>query len=72
MQLGGFAFPLRNMPMPIQWLTELFPATHYIRLSRDVYLRGEGFVGVFPDLAVLAVFGAVLGALALRTIGERT
>ncbi len=71
MQLGGFAFPLRNMPMPMQWVTELFPATHYIRLSRDVYLRGEGFLGVLPDLAVLAVFGLVLGALALRTIGER-
>ena len=72
MQLGGFAFPLRNMPMPMQWVTELFPATHYIRLSRDVYLRGEGFFGVLPDLAVLAVYGVVLGALALRTIGERT
>ena len=72
MQLGGFAFPLRNMPMPIQWVTELFPATHYIRLSRDVYLRGAGFFGVLPDLAVLALFGVVLGALALRTIGERT
>jgi len=72
MQLGGFAFPLRNMPMPMQWVTELFPATHYIRLSRDVYLRGEGFFGVLPDLAVLVVYGVVLGALALRTIGERT
>jgi ABC-2 type transport system permease protein len=72
MQLGGFAFPLRSMPIPIQWVTELFPATHYIRLSRDVYLRGEGFFGVLPDLAVLAVFGVALAALALRTIGERT
>ena len=71
MQLGGFAFPLRNMPLPIQWVTELFPATHYIRLSRDVYLRGAGFFGVWQDLAVLAVFGLVLGTLALRTIGER-
>jgi ABC-2 type transport system permease protein len=59
------------MPMPIQWLSELFPATHYIRLSRAVYLRGEGLFGVLPDLAVLVVFGIVLGALALRTIGER-
>ena len=69
---GGFALPLRSMPTPIQWVTELFPATHYIRLSRDVYLRGEGFFGVLPDLAVLAVFGTFLAALALRTIGERT
>ncbi len=41
-QLSGFAFPIRNMPTPVQWLAELIPATHYIRVSRAIYLRGAG------------------------------
>ena len=41
-QLSGFAFPTRNMPIVLQWFAELFPATHYIRVSRGIYLRGEG------------------------------
>ena len=24
-QLSGFAFPIRNMPLPVQWLAEIFP-----------------------------------------------
>jgi len=70
-QLSGFAFPLRNMPVPVQWLAELFPATHYIRVSRAVYLRGAGPLDLLPELALLAFFGALLVAGALRTMGSR-
>jgi ABC-2 type transport system permease protein len=71
-QLSGFAFPIRNMPRPVQWLTELLPATHYIRFSRGVYLRGEGPLALWPELVALAVFGVVLVAMALRTLERRT
>jgi ABC-2 type transport system permease protein len=70
-QLSGFAFPIRNMPMPVQWLTELFPATHYIRISRAIYIRAEGFVDVLPELAPLVVFATLLTVIALRTIESR-
>ncbi|MCW5890796.1 MAG: ABC transporter permease [bacterium] len=70
-QLSGFAFPIRNMPVPLQWVTELFPATHYIRVSRGVYLRGEGPLDLLPELAILAVFSVLLLGAALRTLGTR-
>ena len=69
-QLSGFAFPIRNMPLPVQWLAELFPATHYIRVSRAIYLRGEG---VARAAARARGPGALrrrcCSALALRTLG---
>jgi len=71
-QLSGFAFPIRNMPTPVQWLTEVFPATHYIRFTRGLYLRGEGVLELWPELLVLAAFGGVLVTLALRTLERRT
>ena len=70
-QLSGFAFPIRNMPLPVQWLAELFPATHYIRVTRGVYLRGEGLLELWPELFVLALFGALLVAVALRSLERR-
>lgn len=70
-QLSGFAFPIRNMPRPVQWLAELFPATHYIRITRGIYLRGEGPLALWPELLVLAVFGIALVMLALRTLERR-
>jgi ABC-2 type transport system permease protein len=70
-QLSGFAFPIPNMPIPVQWLAELFPATHYIRVSRAIYLRGEGFLDLLPELAMLMLFGAILVGFALRSIEAR-
>jgi ABC-2 type transport system permease protein len=70
--LSGFAFPVRSMPGIVQWLVELLPATHYIRLSRAIYLRGEGPVDLAGELVVLALFALVLVSLAIRSIGRRT
>jgi ABC-2 type transport system permease protein len=70
-QLSGFAFPIRSMPTVVQWLAEVFPATHYIRISRAIYIRGEGPLSLLPEMALLALFAVILMAYALRTIEAR-
>ncbi len=70
-QMSGFAFPIRNMPLPFRVLAEVFPATHYIRVTRAIYLRAEGPLALLPELAVLGLCGIVLVALALRSIEAR-
>ena len=55
--LGGFIFPVRNMPTVFQWIAEVIPATHYIRVARAIYLRGAGPIELLPELALLALFG---------------
>src|SRR5439155_1205010 len=56
-QLSGFAFPTRNMPFVFRWLAEAFPATHYIRVSRAIYLRAAGPEALAWELTVLALSG---------------
>lgn len=70
-QLSGFAFPVANMPTVVQWFTQLFPATHYIRVSRGIYLRGEGPIALAPELVLLAVFSVGLLVLARRSLESR-
>ena len=70
-QLSGFAFPIRNMPAVVRWLTELLPATHYIRLSRAIYLRAAGPIALLPEIGFLVLFGVILIGFALRTIEAR-
>jgi len=70
-QLSGFLFPIRNMPHLVQWFTNILPATHYIAIGHAVYLRGQGLVGILPDLAFLIVAGVVLVGYALRAIEAR-
>jgi ABC-2 type transport system permease protein len=70
-QVSGFVFPIRSMPRVVQWIAEIFPATHYLRVSRAIYIRGEGPLTLFPELLLLLLFGALLMGFALRTIEAR-
>ena len=40
--LSGFMFPFRGMPVWAQWIGEIFPTTHAMRIVRGVLLKGNG------------------------------
>jgi ABC-2 type transport system permease protein len=65
MLLSGFMFPFRGMPVWAQWLGELFPLTHFLRIVRGILLKGSGFADVWPRLWPLALFLLVVAAIAL-------
>ena len=65
--LSGFAFPIRNMPTVVQWLTYLNPVRYFIEIVRGIFLKGSGVEVLWPQMTCLAVYGvAVLGLSALR------
>ena len=70
-QLSGFIFPVHNMPTWLQWFPKVFPATHYIAVSRAIYLRGEGALTLWPELLFILAGGVVLVGLAVRSVGAR-
>ncbi|MDH3208795.1 MAG: ABC transporter permease [Burkholderiaceae bacterium] len=63
--LSGFMFPFRGMPQWAQWLGELLPLTHFLRIVRGILLKGNGATQVLPELWPMLAFVAVAGALAL-------
>jgi ABC-2 type transport system permease protein len=66
--LSGFMFPYAGMPRPAQWLAEIFPMTHFIRLIRGIMLRGAHLTELWPELAALGAFCVVTLTIAvLRT-----
>ncbi|MBI3767118.1 MAG: ABC transporter ATP-binding protein/permease [Deltaproteobacteria bacterium] len=69
--LGGFIFPVRNMPVFFRELSRLLPATHFIAISRAIYLRAAGPLALLPELALLGLFGVVLMSIAFRTVAKR-
>jgi ABC-2 type transport system permease protein len=65
--LSGFIFPIANMPQAIQWLTHVIPLRYFLVIVRGIFLKGNGFGVLWPQVAVLLVFGAsILGLSALR------
>ncbi|MGA1844404.1 MAG: ABC transporter permease [bacterium] len=65
--LSGFAFPIRNMPLPVQYLTYLNPLRYFMEIVRGIFLKGTGIVVLWPQMLALLAFGiAVLGLSVLR------
>ena len=66
--LSGFMFPYAGMPWPAQWLAEIFPMTHFMRLIRGILLRAATLADLWPELAALGAFIViVLGVAIART-----
>jgi len=65
--LSGFAFPIRNMPGPVQVLTYLNPIRYFMEIVRGIFLKGIGVEVLWPQMAALAALGTmILGFSALR------
>jgi ABC-2 type transport system permease protein len=61
--LSGFAFPIRNMPVAVQYITYLNPLRYFLEVVRGIFLKGVGASVLWPQLAVMAVYGAVIMGL---------
>jgi len=67
MLLSGFAFPIRNMPVVVQYLTYLNPIRYFLQIVRNIFLKGVGIESLWQEMVALAVFGiTILSLSALR------
>lgn len=69
--LSGFMFPFSGMPRAAQWLAEVLPLTHFLRLIRGVMLRGAGLWEMWADVLALLAFTAVMMTLAILRFRKR-
>ena len=65
MLLSGFIFPLANMPVALQWVCQVVPATWFIEGIKGVMLKGQPLVDLWLPLVVLGGMTLVLIGLAL-------
>ena len=52
--LSNYIFPVINMPVFLQVITYLVPATYFIDILSGIYLKNLGFVHLWPSMLVLA------------------
>ncbi|MDX1301846.1 ABC transporter permease [Photobacterium sp.] len=60
--LSGFIFPYEAMPIAAQWISEILPATHFMRMIRGIVLRGAQLVDLWRDALWLMGF-TIIGLL---------
>ncbi|MBM2710304.1 ABC transporter permease [Mesorhizobium caraganae] len=63
--LSGFMFPYRGMPGWAQIFGEIFPLTHFLRITRAVMLKGAELPAVAGEITWLVAFVALFAGVAL-------
>jgi ABC-2 type transport system permease protein len=66
MLLTGFLFPIENMPLLMQWLSNIVPSRWYFIIVKRVMLKGMGFSAVWKETLILAAMSLFLFAISIR------
>lgn len=69
--LSGFAFPIENMPMIVQYISYAIPLRYFINIIRGVILKGIGFKELWLDAIVLFLMGVLILYLSSRRFQKR-
>lgn len=64
--LSGMMFPIENMPLPLQWISNIVPARWYIPAMRKIMVEGLGFNHMYPELIVLSVMSLALITVSVK------
>ena len=68
MMLSGFVFDLRNVPVVIQVISLLLPATHFMALIKTLFMAGNNWTVIFLNCGILALYALVLMFATQRTL----
>ena len=71
MLLSGMMFPIENMPLPLQFISNIVPAKWYIRAVKAIMIEGLGITSVLKDVGVLCLMGVVLVTISLKKFKVR-
>ncbi|MDR1170833.1 MAG: ABC transporter permease [Bacteroidales bacterium] len=69
--LSGMIFPIENMPVILQWISNIIPARWFITAVRKVMIEGLGVSYVAKELAILAGMAIFLIAVSVKTFKIR-
>lgn len=54
--LSGFLFPFYGMPYWAQWIGNILPPTHFLRIISNIMLKGSDFFEIWPDVWPILLF----------------
>ncbi len=64
--LSGFMFPIENMPLPLQIISNVVPAKWFYNIVKSVMIKGLGFGNVLKETAILVGMTIFLLSLSIK------
>jgi ABC-2 type transport system permease protein len=71
MLLSGFIFPLASLPVWLQVIASIVPATYFLQIIRGIILKGTGLMELWKPLLVLCGMAFFLMAVSIKKFKVR-
>jgi ABC-2 type transport system permease protein len=68
---SGFMFPIENMPVPLQVISNVIPAKWYYIIVKDIMIKGLGFSAIWKETLILAGIAIVMLVISLKSFKIR-
>lgn len=69
--LSGMMFPIENMPVVLQWVSNIVPARWYIPAMRKIMIEGLDFSYVMTEMTVLSAMAIALTIISVKRFKNR-
>lgn len=70
--LSGYLAPVENMPALLQWVSQANPLTHFIAMSKGLFLKGYGLRDTLPSLEALLLISLGTMSIAYTVFWRQT
>lgn len=71
MLFAGFMFPIENMPLPLQIISNAVPAKWFYIIVKSIMIKGLGFASIWKETLILFGMTLVLLTLSLKKFNVR-
>ena len=71
LMLSGFVFDTRNLPLIVQVISNVLPATHYMTLIKTLLLGGDDWSLWFKECGILLIYIVLFTVMTARTLKKR-
>jgi len=69
--LSGFVYSIETMPPVIQVITHIVPSRYVVTILKGIFLKGVGLTVLWGELGFLALYAAIIFALATRKVNQK-
>jgi ABC-2 type transport system permease protein len=69
--LSGFIFPIENMPVPLQVLSNIMPPRWFIIIVKSIMIKGLGFQYIWKETLIIAGMALFFIALSVKKFKVR-
>ena len=68
---SGFMFPIENMPLPLQVISNVVPAKWFYIIVKSIMIKGLGFSSIWKETMILSGITLVLLVISLKSFKIR-